>query len=300
MNILLLYFTGTYNTRFVTSKLRESLEAEGCTVTTYEIDPANEECLDFSPYDIVGLGSPIYGFAAPWPFLRFIRKQKFPEGKRLFIYKNSGECYHENDASHKYVLRKLRHDKARIENEYHFLMPYNIHFRYDDYLVREMFEMDRKLMRILVHEVLHEVPNLKPYKLWPRVVASVVSCPQYIAGDVNSFLYRVDMSKCIDCGLCIKNCPKHNIYKDKNGNIRFHHDCQMCMRCSLFCPKDAFYIGFLDDWGWRVNGAYNFKKIEQLPLPEPQIINKNTTGFFDCFIEKYDVVNRRYNELFND
>lgn len=297
MNILLLYFTGTYNTRFVTNKLRESFEKEGCSVTTYEIDPMNEEILDFSPYDIVGLGHPIYGFAAPWPFLRFIRKQKFPEGKRVFIYKNSGESYHENDASSKYVLKKLRKDKVRIENEYHFCMPYNIHFRYDDYLIKEMFEKDEKLMRILVHEVLNGIPNLKPYKLWPKVVTTVVAPFQYIAGDINSFLYKVDMKKCIGCGLCIKNCPKKNIYKDEKGNIKFHHDCQMCMRCSFYCPVDAFDIGFLDDWGWRVNGGYNFKKIEGLEVKEP-IITKDTEGFFECFKEKFDNIDKRYNELF--
>lgn len=297
MNILLLYYTGTFNTRYVTKKLREHLEAEQCTVTSYEIDTQNEEILDFTPYDIIGLGAPIYGFAAPWPFLRFIRKQKFSKGQRVFIYKNSGECYHENDASSKYILRKLRHDKAIIENEYHFIMPYNIHFRFEDNLIKEIFCMDAKLMRILVYEVLHGIPNLKPYKLWPRIVTSIVSRPQYIAGDVNSFFYKVEMSKCIDCGLCIRRCPTHNIYKDKHGTIRFHHNCQMCMRCSFFCPKDAIYIGFLDSWGWRVNGGYDFDKIENIKLDEP-IITEETTGFFKCLIEKYKDIDTRYSELF--
>ncbi|MCF0202884.1 MAG: 4Fe-4S binding protein, partial [Bacteroidaceae bacterium] len=252
MNCLLLYYTGTFNTRYVTGKVKERLEKEGWNITTYEIDPLNTERLDFSPYDIVGLGSPIYGFCAPYAFLKFIRKQKFPAGIRAFIYKNSGETYHANDASSKYVLRKLKRDKVDIRNEYHFMMPYNIHFRFDDYLIREMFEMDRKLLEIMVYELKHGIANLKPYKLWPRFVSSVVSRPQYIGGNVNSFFYKVDKEKCLNCNKCLTNCPTKNIYRDKKGDLAFHHKCLMCMRCSFYCPADAIYIGFLDDWGWRV------------------------------------------------
>jgi len=299
MNCLLLYYTGTYNTRYLTQKLRLRLEREGWAVTTYEIDPLNNEPLDYTPYDIVGLGCPIYGFAAPYAFLRFIRHQTFPRGLRAFIYKNSGETYHANDASSKYFLRKLRHDGVVVRQEYHFMMPYNIHFRFDDYLIREMMEEDKKLLEILVHEVTHDIANLKPYKLWPRLVASVVARPQYIGGDVNSFLYKVDKQKCINCDLCIRRCPTRNIYRNERGEIAFHHHCLMCMRCSFFCPTDAFDIGFLEDWGWHVNGGYDFARIERIPLDKPYI-TPETKGFFKCYIETYAKIDNRYRELFGD
>ena len=298
MNVLLLYYTGTFNTRFVTGKLKERMQQQGWTVTTYEMYQGLPEPVDFEPYDLVGLGCPIYGFAAPYPFLKFIRRQKFPRGKRVFIYKNSGETYHANDASSKYILRKLRHDKVIIENEYHFLMPYNIHFRFEDRIIREMFIYNHRLQEIMMYELEHNIPNLKPYKLWPRMCVTTVARPQYIGGDVNSFFYHVDEQKCTRCDLCIKRCPTHNIYRDKHGHMRFHHNCLMCMRCSFFCPTDAFDIGFLEDWGWHVNvkGGYNFKKIAQMDY-EP-VVTKDTTGFFHCYIETYDTINRRYDEIF--
>ncbi|MCQ2210535.1 MAG: EFR1 family ferrodoxin [Paludibacteraceae bacterium] len=297
MKCLLIYFTGTFNTRYVTQKLSDRLKKEQWEVDTYEINPLITEQLNLVPYDIIGLGSPIYGFCAPYAFLKFVRKQKFPKGKRVFIYKNSGETYHANDASSKYVLRKLKKDKAIVENEYHFMMPYNIHFKFEDDIIKEMFEMNKKLLEILVYELVHGIPNLKPYKLWPRFVASVVSRPQYIGGNVNSFLYKIDKDKCINCDLCIKRCPTQNIYRNKKGDIAFHHKCLMCMRCSFYCPKDAFYIGFLDQWGWKVNGGYDFKKIEEMTLDHP-VVTSQTTGFFSCYIETYEKINKRYNELF--
>lgn len=297
MKCLLLYYTGTFNTRYLTGLLKERFEKEGWEVDTYEIDPLNNERLDFSTYDKVGLGYPIYGFCAPWPFLRFIRAQRFPKDSEVFIYKNSGETLHANDASSKYVVRHLRLCRAKVTNEYHFMMPYNIHFRYDDYLVKEMLIMDSKLMDILVYEVKNGIKNWKPYKLWPRIVSSVVSRPQYIAGDVNSFFYKVDTDKCIDCNLCIKRCPTKNISRDSNGHFVFGHHCNMCMRCSFYCPKDAFHIGFLESWGWKVNGGYNFKEIEKIEYKEPYITEK-TEGFFKCYIESYRNINKRHKEIF--
>lgn len=297
MNCLLLYYTGTFNTRYVTGKLKERLLAEGWNVETYEIDPLNNERLDLGRYDMVGLGYPIYGYCAPYPFLRFIRHQRFPKEMKVFIYKNSGETEKANDASSKYVLRKLRRDGVKVRNEYHFVMPYNIHFRFDEYLVKEMLLMDAKLMDILVHEVLNGIPNLKPFKLWPRIVSSVVSRPQYIGGDVNSFLYRVDADKCVGCDLCIKRCPTKNIYRDGDGKIRFHHHCNMCMRCSLYCPKDAIHIGFLESWGWKVNGGYDFRKIEKMEYDKPYI-TEDTKGFFKCYVATYENINRRHKEIF--
>lgn len=297
MKCLLLYFTGTYNTRYLTSLLKTKLEREGYVVDTYEIDPLNNERLDFSRYNIVGLGHPIYGYCAPWPFLKFIRKQKFPKGLKAFIYKQSGETQHANDASSKYFLRKLKRDGVVVNNEYHFIMPYNIHFRFDERLVKEMLMMDDKLLEILVYEVKNNIPNKKRYKLWPRIVSSVVSRPQYIGGDVNSFLYKVDKDKCCGCDLCIKRCPTKNIYRAEDGTIKFHHHCLMCMRCSFFCPKDAIHIGFLDDWGWKVNGGYDFEKINKIELAEPYI-TKDTKGFFRCYVETYEKINKRYKEIF--
>lgn len=294
MKCLLIYFTGTFNTRYVSQKLKKKLEDAGYDVDLYEIDPLNMEVLDLKSYDLIGLGYPIYGYNAPWPFLKFIRHQRFPKGVRTFIYKNSGETEKVNDASSLFVWRKLKRSKVKIENEYHFLMPYNIHFRFEDKLVKEILMMDEKLYDILVYEITHNIPNIKKYKLWHRIVTRAVSI-QFIGGDVNSFLYKIDENKCNNCNLCMKQCPTQNIYRDSDGKIKFHHQCLMCMRCSFYCPKDAFSIGFLG--GWKVNGRYDFEKINAMTLDEP-VITENTTGFFECYIDTYRYINTRYEEIF--
>lgn len=294
MKCLLIYFTGTFNTRYTSKILKEKFEKAGDEVDLYEIDPLKLERLDLSRYDIVGLGYPIYGYNAPWPFLKFIRYQQFPKGIRTFIYKNSGETEKVNDASSLFVWRKLKRSKAIIENEYHFMMPYNIHFRFEEELVKEILDMDEKLYEILLYEIKNQIPNIKRYKLWHKIVTRVVSI-QFIGGDINSFFYKVKKDKCIDCNLCIKQCPTQNIYRNEKGQIKFHHNCLMCMRCSFFCPTAAIDIGILQ--GWKVNGRYDFEKIRKMNLEKP-VITQNTQGFFKCYIDTYNYINSRYKELF--
>lgn len=68
---------------------------------------------------------------------------------------------------------------------------------------------------------------------------------------VNGRFFKVDMEKCVNCGLCVKNCPEENV-KIVDGKFVFGGDCACCVRCSFNCPKDAFNIALLN--GWRVNG----------------------------------------------
>lgn len=294
MKCLLIYFTGTFNTRYTSQILKQRFENEGDEVDLYEIDPLKLERLDLSRYDLIGLGYPIYGYNAPWPFLKFIRHQKFPKGIRTFIYKNSGETEKVNDASSLFVWRKLKRSKAIIENEYHFMMPYNIHFRFEEELVKEILDMDEKLYDILLYEVKNRIPNIKRYKLWHRIVTRVVSI-QFVGGDVNSFFYKVRQEKCVDCNLCIKQCPMQNIYRAENNQIKFHHNCLMCMRCSFFCPTAAIDIGILQ--GWKVTGRYDFEKIRNMKLEKP-VITQDTQGFFKCYVDTYNYINSRHKELF--
>ena len=297
MKILLVYYTGTFNTRYITNMVKERFESKGHEVSTFEWNYDGPHTVDLNGYDMVGFGYPIYGFNIPGPFMKFLKKQKYPQGIKYFVYKNSGETYAANDSSSHQLNRLLKRNKCKLSNEEHFMMPYNIHFRFDEHLVKEMLSMDEKLLDILVYELRNGITNRKPYGIWPRIVSSVVSRPQYIAGNVNSFLYKVDEKKCLGCNLCVQNCPTKNIYRDKEGRLRFSHHCLMCMRCSFYCPTDSIYIGFLEQWGWKVNGGYNLKKIEDITLEHP-VITPDTKGFFHCYIETYNKINKRHSELF--
>jgi len=142
-------------------------------------------------------------------------------GQKFFIYKNSGETFAMNNASSRILLRRMKRRGAAFAGEYHFVMPYNIHFAFDREFVREILDKDEKLARIMIDNLERgEISEIGSNFIYN--VASAVVSVQKIGGCVNSFFYKVDKEKCVRCGLCVQNCPEKNIRFDR-GKIKFGH-----------------------------------------------------------------------------
>ena len=90
MRYLLIYYTGTHNTRYLVNKLKQRLELDFNEVDTLEIK-CDTKPIDTKVYDYIGLSYPIYGFNAPMPFNKYLRKLKFEKDQKYFVFKNSGE-----------------------------------------------------------------------------------------------------------------------------------------------------------------------------------------------------------------
>lgn len=292
MKVLLIYYTGTYNTRFLTNKLKEEFLKQGDTVDTVEIN-CDTEAKNTQGYDLVGFSYPIYGFNSPLPFNKYVKKLRFEKGQRYFIYKNSGETFAMNNASSRILIRIMKRQRAELMGEYHFVMPYNIHFPFEKEFVKEILSYNKKLMTVMMHNLNNKIVfKIKSNPIY-NLAAFFVGI-QKIGGNVNSFLYKIDKEKCIKCNKCIKECPHNNIY-EKNGKIKFHHHCDMCMRCSFFCPTNAIKIGFLEKW--KVNGAYDFEKIEKDEKIGSTFITKESKGFYKCFIKTFDFIDTEYAKI---
>ncbi len=295
MNILLIYYTGTYNTRYLSSRLEAHLSAHGHTVTQVEVR-FDTMPVRLEEYDLIGIGYPIYGFNAPAPLERYLRSLLIPRGQRFFIYKNSGETFPMNNASSRGILRRFRRAGALFRGEYHFVMPYNIRFRFERDFVREILAKNEKLLSVLVRNLEHgKVVGIKSSLLY-NLGASFVAV-QKIGGSVNSFLYRVDKEKCTGCGKCARHCPEANILV-VDGEVTFGHRCDMCMRCSFHCPHDAIRIGLLDKW--RVNGDYRLDALRMEGAPEVPYITEASEGFYSCFYEHFRAIDEAYDEAFGE
>lgn len=293
MRVLLIYYTGTYNTRFLTDKIATRFEEMSYQVQKVEITK-NLSSINLIGYDYIGFGYPIYGFNAPSPFIKYLKKLNFQKGQKYFIYKNSGETYSINNASSRKILHRMKKFEAVFSGEYHFVMPYNIHFEFDEKFIHQLIFEDKKLLDIMFYNLNHGVaPKIKS-KLIYNIGAFFVGI-QAIGGNINSFFYRVDHHKCNKCGLCIKSCPCENIYM-KNGKIKFKHSCNMCMRCSFYCPKKAIRIGFLQ--GWQVNKYYDLEKIWD-ENKYFSYITSDSSKFYKCFIKTFEDIDARYEEIKN-
>ncbi len=62
---------------------------------------------------------------------------------------------------------------------------------------------------------------------------------------------EIDAEKCIDCGLCEKNCPMDIellSYKDEGKRV-LSTECILCSTCANVCPKDAISTSMRFDTG---------------------------------------------------
>lgn len=291
MRILFLLFSGTNNTYEIARLLASDFALKGHRTEIIKID-IDTPSIDLSDYDLVGLGYPIYAFNEPRFFWRYVKRLSLSKNCKYFIFKSSGETLALNNASSRRILRRLRKKKCDVLGDYHFVMPYNIHFRFADAFVKEIMVYNRKLSKIVVTNVLEGKRVFLKTNFIYNFLAWVIGI-QRPGATINSYFYRTDMNKCIKCMKCVRDCPVHNIYYE-DSKIKFHHNCQMCMRCSFFCPTDAIGIGYINSW--RVNGVYRFAAIEKNESLELPYITKDAKGFYRCFIRYFAKIDKAYSD----
>ena len=292
MKAALIYFTGTYNSRFLSKKVEERLVKLGYEVELFEVD-SSLEVKDFSSYNLIGFSYPIYGFNCPHILMKYIKKLKFNPSQSYFIYKNSGETMKMNNASSRKIKRKMKKEDVKYLGEYHFVFPYNIHFEFPSDFIKEAIYEDKKLLDVMMYNLEHNIVHDIKSNMIYNIGAFFVSI-QSIGGNVNSFFYKVDSKKCVNCSACVNMCPVNNIV-NKEGKIRFKHSCVMCMRCSFYCPKKAIDIGFLQ--GWKVTSYYSLDKYWNEVEKRVNFIKGNEKGFYKCFIEYFKDVDKMYNSI---
>lgn len=293
MKTLIIYFTGTFNTKFLVDKIKHQLLNENNDVDTFSID-CNSKTIDLMPYDLIIFSYPIYAFNMPIIFERYIKKLNLLPNKKYIIAKQSGEPISLNNSSSYTLIKLLKKNRGILLNEYHFLMPYNIHFRYEDNFIKELFNYNDKLLAIMNYEIKHNINRKVIFNLF-YAFNSFIFKIQRFGAFLNSYFYKVDKNKCIMCKKCINSCPVNNI-SIINNKIRFSNKCIMCMRCSFYCPKNAINIGILE--GWKVNGSYNLKSIDDNKSLNGDYLLTHTSTFFKLFPKKIKQVEKIYDSYF--
>ena len=286
MKILLIYFTGTGNTALCADFLREHFVSEGHEVKKYEICHDREFIEDVNDYDLIGFGYPIHAFNVPQYFNSFIKNLKATDKNiPYFIFKVSGEPFALNNASSYHFVKKLEKKGYHKVAEKHFLMPYNIIFRYKDEIAKQMYLYLKALTKAYVLEILNQDYEVIKYNFLEKVLSFILRI-EWIAPKVNSPFAHTN-KRCVHCLKCVKDCPTGAIYVNKKGKIKFKASkCAMCMRCTYSCPKDGITYGFMNLW--KVNGSYQYKKLMNDKDINPNYINHHTKGYFKLFNKYFD------------
>ena len=284
--VAIIYFSGTYNTLFISTIIKNKLMNKGFEVDTFSLD--NEIKADFNKYDFILLGYPIHAYNCPKNYVKTIKKLDI-KNKKYLIYKISGEPFKANNGSSYSLYKMMKRKKNELIGEYHFLMPYNILFETKEEMIRYEFDYNLKYIDCMISNL----DNKQKYKV--TIVERFISFffkIQRIGCNINSHFYKVDKSKCIKCRQCYLNCPTHNIVYDRNKHkLVFHNKCIMCMRCSFYCPRDAISIGFLNKQ--RINNSYDL--LEIIKKDNNYDINQEKDRFYKKFKPYFDKIDKLVN-----
>ncbi len=280
---IIYYFSGTKNTFTIANMIKTEFEEKGVKTKLHEIKKPFRVFPMPDDYDYVGFGYPIHAFNSPQIFLQFVKLLPEVKGKEAFIFKTAGEPFKINDSSSYKLFRMLRRKGFDIMLEKHLLMPYNIMFRYDDSLVKQMYLYNEAFSKLIVKNLIEGKRQQLKYHLFNKII-SVIFRIQWLGAILNGRLYTINKKKCTSCNICVKNCPTQNITL-KNGRIKFDSSCAMCMRCVMYCPSDAINPGILRFW--KVNGTYKFDKILKDDDIPADFVNSETKGYFRLFKRYY-------------
>ena len=286
MKILIINFSGTGHTTLCGDYIGEAFKELGNEVSRLVVKQGMSNDIDYNQYDLIGFGYPIHAFNPPQFFNNFIKKLPKVENKNYFFFKVSGEPFHLNDASSYHMFKKLKKKGFNLIAEKHFLMPYNIMFRYHDSIAKQMYLYLKPLTKAFVLGIENNEPETIKYRLGHKILSFFLRI-EWIAPFCNSPFIKVNRKKCINCLRCWRECPTKAVTINKKGIIKVKATkCAMCMRCAMYCPTDAFTYGFMNPW--KVNKPFNYSAIVKNKEIEPEYINHDTKGYFKKFNKYFD------------
>lgn len=283
--ILILYYTGTNNTKYIVNQLNEKLK-ENYIVNTINI--LEDTISSIFDYHLLILCYPIYAFNAPKVFEKYIEKVNIRNTDYLII-KDSGEGLHLNDASSNHIYHLLKHKECHFINEYHLLMPYNIMFRHKDNMVKQMLIYNDEYLNYIISSL----SNTNEYK--PKLkykFMTFIGKLQRVGAFINGPLIH-NIENCNNCNLCVLNCPTKAL-SNNNGKIKGSTKCIMCMRCSFNCPKNAIKMGLFNNW--KINKPYDFNKIINDNSLDGNYLKEASKKFYKYYHKYYEYLNNILND----
>lgn len=239
MNALILYFSGTGNTKTVAEMVGNELLKNSCNVQIHSI----EEHFNIIPdsYDLLVLGCPKY---YEYPELGFIDhiKQSIPTSSNkiptMIFCTQAGSSSTDFKQIRKILLKK--NHELIIEKSFTFsnnLLVFKSFKPTDKQEIIKNVDKIQKNVHNCANELLEGIYDTESIGAFKAFIerSTAVLCKSLFASIMMKFSAS---DKCKGCGLCSEMCPKDNI-EMKNGRPTFGKKCMLCSRCINICPVNA-------------------------------------------------------------
>lgn len=235
---MILYFSGTGNSRHIALRLAEALGDEAVSVN----DRIKRG--DFSPVAADGrviFVSPTYGWRFPRVFESWLRKSGVSGADRVWFVM---DCGSEIGNAAKYNRRLCDSLSLKYMGTAQILMPENYIAMFNapgEAEAKKIIAGAEPYIDAAIKCIAEgrEFPSPR-CNLLDRFLSAAVN-PIFYALFVKADAFRVD-ERCIGCGKCERLCPLNNI-RLVDGRPVWGHDCTHCMACICHCPVSAIEYG---------------------------------------------------------
>lgn len=239
MTVLILYFSGTGNTKKVAEDIKECLMKRNLSVIMRSI----EEEIDLTKiaYDYLIIGCPKY-YEYPVMFMLDYLKQNLQRQERQIpsmAFCTQASPLKTNYSGLKRLLRKKNHNLT-VEVSFPYANNMTIFQFYKATEPSDLMEKQKDIQKrigplleaFLNGEILEE-----HIQAWQKPLYYLVAVGFTKLMPIFAMKFSADES-CTHCGLCAKRCPMKNI-KMTQGRPEFKKNCLFCMRCINSCPVNA-------------------------------------------------------------
>lgn len=250
--IVLLYFSGTGNTKFVAECIGNEFRRREYEIGLISMeDKERIRTLDMKD-TIMGIGFPCYALSYPDIVGQAITGLPAQYcGTPAFVFSTAGWGV---GNSMKRLAVLLQHKGLCVIKACSFICPNNgwiTLFSPASILCRHMKYENRLWSKIqrFVDDIIQSEQDFDNGRFSISTVGfPLVTLLGRLLENAESHLmnnYRIIAEKCRSCGMCIRNCPVGNIEADEHNNIAFtsRSRCIHCLRCISDCPSDAIRLG---------------------------------------------------------
>lgn len=244
---MVIYFSGTGNSRFIAQKLAE-LTGDSLTDMGEYIKAG--KYADFTDENYVFV-SPVYVSAPPLAVMDFIKHSRFPEKSRAWFVMS---CAGGMGGSPEYCRRISQEKGFDYMGTAQIVMPQN-------YIA--FFKMRTKdECRAIIEKAVPDIHGLaaklcdskafapSQMKRWEYISTQMI-LKMYYRFFIKAKAFHLE-GDCISCGRCAGVCPLGNIIME-NGKPRWGENCTHCMACINLCPKNAI------EYGKKTQGKMRYK-----------------------------------------
>ena len=235
---MIVYFTGTGNSRYAAEFLSDRLHEELIDATAWIREKKPAELRSERPWVFV---SPTYGWQIPHIFTDWIRAGFFRGSRDAYFVMTCGDgigmAGKKNEA--------LCTEKAfRCLGTAKIVMPENYIAMFD----APQAEEARQIVGKAEPDIDRVISDIVANQAFPQPRNNIYD--RFMSGPVNPIFYSFFVkanaftagSTCTGCGQCAKICPTNNI-TIQDGEPVWGGDCTHCMACICRCPLEAIEYG---------------------------------------------------------